>query len=78
MISVTRLNGTSFYVNALLIETIEQTPDTLITLTTGKKYIVMENSSDVIRSIRQYLRSIGALAAVAGPASGAQTEGATS
>ncbi|MGG1311184.1 MULTISPECIES: flagellar FlbD family protein [Cohnella] len=78
MIAVTRLNGTQFYVNALLIESIEQTPDTLITLTTGKKYIVMENSSDVIRSIRQYLRSIGVFAAVAGHAAGTQTEGATS
>lgn len=77
MIAVTRLNGTKFTVNALLIETVEETPDTMITLTTGKKFIVMENSSDVIRSIRHYLRSIGVLAAITGPAN-AQSEGATS
>ncbi|MBB6636708.1 flagellar FlbD family protein [Cohnella thailandensis] len=78
MIGLTRLNGTKFYVNALLIEMIEETPDTLITLTTGKKLLVLENSSDVNRSIRQYLRSIGVLAAVTGPAANPQSEGATS
>ena len=77
MIAVTGLNGTKFHINALLIETVEQTPDTLITLTTGKKYIVTENSSDVIRSIRHYLRSIGVLG-VAGGLAGTPTEGATS
>ena len=61
MIAVTRLNGTSFHINALLIETIEETPDTLITLTTGKKMLVLENAADVISSIQTYLRSIGDL-----------------
>ena len=42
MIAVTRLNGSKFYINALLIETIEETPDTFITLTTGKKTLVLE------------------------------------
>ncbi|MBB6674602.1 flagellar FlbD family protein [Cohnella nanjingensis] len=77
MIAVTRLNGSQFHVNALLIETVEETPDTMITLTSGKKYIVMENSSDVIRSIRHYLRSIGVMAALASPPD-AHSEGATS
>ncbi|WP_372633810.1 flagellar FlbD family protein [Cohnella sp.] len=77
MIQVTRLNGTKLHLNALLIETVEETPDTIITLTTGRKFIVVENSSDVIRAIRHYLRSIGVLAAVTGPAD-PQSEGATS
>jgi flagellar protein FlbD len=77
MIAVTRLNGSQFHVNALLIEMVEETPDTLITLTTGKKFIVTENSSDVIRSIRHYLRSIGVMAAITGPAD-TQSEGASS
>lgn len=77
MIVVTRLNGTKFHVNALLIETVEEMPDTLITLTTGKKFIVIENSSDVIRDIRHYLRSIGVLAALTSPAN-TESEGATS
>ncbi|WP_276352496.1 flagellar FlbD family protein [Cohnella caldifontis] len=77
MIAVTRLNGSQFHVNALLIETVEQTPDTLITLTTGKKYIVTEHSSDVIRSIRHYLRSIGMMAVITGQPD-PQSEGASS
>ncbi len=77
MIQVTRLNGTKFHLNALLIETVEETPDTIITLTTGRKFIVIENSSDVIRAIRHYLRSIGVLAAITNPAD-PQSEGARS
>ncbi|MFB9273604.1 flagellar FlbD family protein [Cohnella cellulosilytica] len=77
MIQVTRLNGTKLHLNALLVETVEETPDTIITLTTGRKFIVIENSSDVIRAIRHYLRSIGVLAAVTSPAD-PQSEGATS
>ncbi|MBW7473292.1 flagellar FlbD family protein [Paenibacillus oenotherae] len=63
MIAVTRLNGTQFHINALLIEMIEETPDTLITLTTGKKIIVLEKAAEVIASVQQYLRSIGVYAA---------------
>ncbi|BBH20867.1 hypothetical protein Back11_22120 [Paenibacillus baekrokdamisoli] len=59
MIAVTRLNKSLFYINALLIETIEETPDTLITLTTGKKMLVLEKATDVISSAQSYLRSIG-------------------
>ena len=40
MISVTRLNNKEFYVNCDLIEFIEATPDTVITLTTGKKSLL--------------------------------------
>jgi flagellar protein FlbD len=64
MIAVTRLNGSKLHINALLIETVEETPDTIITLTNGKKFIVSEKSSEVIRSIRHYLRSIGVLTAI--------------
>ena len=40
MIEVTRLNGTTVLINSDLIETVEETPDTVISLTTGKKFIV--------------------------------------
>ncbi|MFD2613010.1 flagellar FlbD family protein [Paenibacillus gansuensis] len=59
MIPVTRLNNKSLVINALLIETIEDTPDTVVTLTTGKKIIVLESVSDVISLTSNYLRSIG-------------------
>jgi len=63
MIGLTRLNGTSIVINALLIETIEETPDTLITLTTGKKLLVLEKSSEVISLVQRYLQTIGVIAA---------------
>ncbi|MBC8079441.1 MAG: flagellar FlbD family protein [Gorillibacterium sp.] len=60
MITVTRLNGKEMIVNALLIETIESTPDTMITLTTGKKVTVLEGLEEVIRRTILYLQTIGA------------------
>ncbi len=59
MIKVTRLNGEPIYLNSALIEFIETTPDTMITLTTGKKVIVKENIDDVIERIVEYNSKIG-------------------
>ncbi len=42
MINLTRLNGEKIAINLELIEYMEETPDTVITLTTGKKFIVKE------------------------------------
>lgn len=55
MISLTRLNGKSFVLNALLIETVEATPDTLITLTTGKKFMVQEEVPQVVDLTTRFL-----------------------
>ncbi|MFF2089016.1 flagellar FlbD family protein [Paenibacillus sp. NPDC058174] len=63
MITVTRLNGTKVMINALLIELVEETPDTIITLTTGKKIIVAESASDLLLLVQSYLRTIGVYAA---------------
>ncbi|MCB1183749.1 flagellar FlbD family protein [bacterium] len=49
MIKVTKLNGRELVVNADLIEFIESTPDTLISLTTGRKIMVLEDLDEVIR-----------------------------
>lgn len=54
MIKVTKLNGTQLVVNADLIEFIEAIPDTLISLTTGRKIIVLEELDDVIRRSLEY------------------------
>lgn len=54
MIKLTKINGSEFYVNADLMEFMESTPDTIITLTTGKKLIVLESVEDVIDRIIQY------------------------
>jgi flagellar protein FlbD len=57
MIRVTRLNGTPMMVNAELIELIECTPDTLITLTTGNKLNVLEPLDVVLQRVLEYRRS---------------------
>lgn len=58
MIEVTRLNDKEFTINCDLIEFIEETPDTVITFTTGTKIVVKENSEEIKRRIVEYKRSI--------------------
>lgn len=58
MIKVTRLNGEEIYVNSDLIEFIEKTPDTVLTLTTGRKIVVREDVSEIIRQITSFRRSL--------------------
>jgi flagellar protein FlbD len=58
MIEVTRLNKKEFVLNCDWIETVEATPDTVITLTNGKKYVVAEKVEDVIEKIIEYKRKI--------------------
>lgn len=58
MIQVTRLNGTTFMVNADLIELIEGTPDTVLTLNNEHKYVVRESVEDVLSRIVSYKRAI--------------------
>jgi len=59
VITVTRLNGKEMIVNALLIETMENTPDTMLTLTTGKKLTVLESLDEVTARTVHYLQTIG-------------------
>ncbi len=58
MINVTRINGMGFVINAEIIQTLEATPDTVITLTTGAKYIVKESCDEVIDKVIAYKRKI--------------------
>lgn len=60
MIKVSRLKSrdNEFVLNAELIETIEQTPDTVITLTSGKKLIVEESADEIVRKVMDYRRAI--------------------
>ncbi|MGG1520119.1 flagellar FlbD family protein [Paenibacillus oryzisoli] len=64
MISLTRLNGRPIILNAILIELIEETPDTMITLTTGKKITVLEKAEVVVSLVRTYMQEIGSVRAV--------------
>ncbi len=54
MITVTRFNKTQFVINADWVETVESTPDTVITLTNGKKFVVAESVEDIIHQVIEY------------------------
>jgi len=58
MISVTRLNGQRFVVNAELIRTIEEHPDTILTLTTGERMVVKESLREVVARSIEYGRHL--------------------
>ncbi len=58
MISLTRLNGQRFVVNAELIRTVEALPDTTIKLINGDTIIVLESIDDVVDKAVDYGRSL--------------------
>lgn len=58
MISLTKLNGKAFSLNALYIETVEEFPDTTITLTTGRKYVVLESGDEVLNQITKFYQNV--------------------
>lgn len=60
MIEVTGLKGKKIVINAEMIETIEETPDTVVTLINGKKYIVSETASQITELAIEYKRKIHA------------------
>jgi len=61
LIKVTRLNGKEFVVNAEQIEFIESTPDTVISLISGKKIVVNESVEEIIDSVVKYKGRIHSL-----------------
>ena len=58
MITVTRLNGKAFVLNADLIKVVEENPDTTVRLTTGDTYIVKESMQQVVELSVDYGRSL--------------------
>lgn len=58
MIELTKLNKKKFILNCDLIETVEQTPDTVITLRNGKLLIVEETPEEITNSVITYKRKI--------------------
>lgn len=58
MIEVTRLNDKTLMINAELIERVEETPDTLVTLTTGNKIIVKESMYNIKKLVLEYKKEI--------------------
>jgi flagellar protein FlbD len=58
MIRLTRLNHVPLVVNSDLIEHIEITPDTVIVLTTGQKFMVLESADEVIERVVKFRRRL--------------------
>ena len=58
LIGITRISGKPFTLNSDLIETIEESPDTVVTLTTGKKIIVKEGRQDIKNLVKLYRKEI--------------------
>ncbi|MCR4936625.1 MAG: flagellar FlbD family protein [Lachnospiraceae bacterium] len=58
MIEVTRLNGTVVLINQDLIECVEEAPDTIVTLTTGKRIIVKESRQEIKNRVKSYKQEI--------------------
>ncbi|MCH5150186.1 MAG: flagellar FlbD family protein [Spirochaetales bacterium] len=58
MIQLTKLNGTVFYLNHFLIEKIEITPDTVITMNSQTQYVVKEGIEDINNRIRNEKQTI--------------------
>jgi len=54
MIELTRLNNKTFFVNSDLIEIVEETPDTVVTLTNGRKLIVTEPALLIVDKIAAF------------------------
>ncbi len=58
MILTTRLDNSMLVLNSDLIEHIESTPDTVVTLTNGKRWVVRESVAEVVGRIIEYQRAI--------------------
>lgn len=63
MINVTKLNGIQITLNEDYIETVEETPDTVITMSTGRKFIIKESRQEVVNLVKSYRKDIFAYSA---------------
>jgi flagellar protein FlbD len=73
MITLTRLSGSVFLLNADLIERVDSTPDTVVTLVDGKKYVVSETMGEVLDAVVAYRGEVVALGALLDAAHAQQT-----
>ena len=56
MIHLTRLDGKPFVINCELIQTVDETPDTVLTLVNGERFVVTEDADEVITRVIAYRR----------------------
>lgn len=62
MIIVTRLHGTTVAVNCDLIERVEASPETVVTLVDGSRYVVRESVAEIVDNVRAFRASVVLLA----------------
>jgi flagellar protein FlbD len=60
MVEVTRLDGTTYYLNPHQVEYIERNPDTTLVMLSGKRLVVREDYPTLFKRIVEYRRLIGA------------------
>ncbi len=58
LIKLTRLDGRELIINADEIETVEATPDTVVSLVSGRKHVVKETTGELIDRVVAYRRSL--------------------
>ena len=58
MIHLTRINRCPLVINSDLIEHLEVTPDTVITLINGQKFVVLESSEEIVEKVKEFRRSL--------------------
>ncbi len=58
MIQLTRLNKSEIMINSDLIQYVEETPDTVITLTNGQKIVVVEPASEIVNKVVEFKKRI--------------------
>ena len=58
MVEVTKINGVKVLINPDLLELVEETPDTVLTFTTGRKIIVKESRQEVKNLVKSYRKDI--------------------
>ena len=58
MIEVTKINGVKVLINPDLIELVEETPDTVVSFTTGRKIIIKESRQDIKNLVKSYRKDV--------------------
>ena len=58
MIEVTKMNGQKLLINPDLMEMVEETPDTVVTFTTGRKIIIKESRQEVKNLVKSYRKDV--------------------
>jgi len=74
MIRLTRINHVPLVLNSDLIEHVEMTPDTVIAMTTGQKFMVAESAEEVIQRVIEFRRLIANCPSASAPADRCRAE----